>query len=119
MTAAQAMKHKWIDSQLTDEEKQSQVVTKLSRRGERTRQYNQFMAMNKLKKVALADIACSLTKDEVGVLGEVFEKIDTDHDGRVTLHDLDEALAHGKFYFLLLHIDSANRFAHSLCPGQQ
>ena len=51
------------------------------------------MAMQKLKKAALSDIASNLTKEEVGILGETFNTIDKDGDGTLSLQDLDDALA--------------------------
>mmetsp|Transcript_39649 Transcript_39649/g.55885 ORF Transcript_39649/g.55885 Transcript_39649/m.55885 type:complete len:515 (+) Transcript_39649:28-1572(+) len=96
LTAAQAMKHKWIDSQLCGEEK-SRRTSLTHHKNERTGPYIQFMSMNKLKKAALTNIANSLTTEEVGVLGDIFKKIDKDGDGMMTLSDLDEALAQEQF----------------------
>lgn len=53
--------------------------------------------MQKLKKAALSDIASHLTKEECGILGDIFKQIDKDNDGTLALSDLDEALARGEF----------------------
>mmetsp|Transcript_26744 Transcript_26744/g.44585 ORF Transcript_26744/g.44585 Transcript_26744/m.44585 type:complete len:537 (+) Transcript_26744:105-1715(+) len=94
LTAAQAMKHKWIITQLGEKPNNRSSVSFASDRGQT---FKRFMAMQKLKKVALSDIASHLTKEECGILGDIFEQIDKDGDGTMTLADLDEALAHGKF----------------------
>ena len=60
------------------------------------------MAMQKLKKAALSDIAANLTSEEIGILGETFRQIDKDGDGTLSLKDLDEALAHRKYFFVPL-----------------
>lgn len=51
------------------------------------------MGLNKLKKVALGYIATHLTDREVQHLAEMFEKLDTNNDGKLPLCKLEEALA--------------------------
>ena len=51
------------------------------------------MGLNKLKKVALGYIATHLTEKEVGYLTEMFKKLDRDGDGKLTLGELEKALA--------------------------
>lgn len=94
LTAADAMKHKWIVSQLGKPEKHRSSVSFASDRGI---SFKRFMAMQKLKKAALSDIAANLTSEEIGILGETFRQIDKDGDGTLSLKDLDEALAHQTF----------------------
>lgn len=53
--------------------------------------------MQKLKKAALGYIATNLSPIEVGYLGDIFRKIDTDGDGRMTLQEIDSALMRGTF----------------------
>jgi hypothetical protein len=93
LTAAQAMKHKWLTTQLGVTLTNRASVSYASDRGQT---FRRFMAMQKLKKAALSDIASQLTKEEVGILGDIFARIDKDGDGTLTLQDLDEALKHGK-----------------------
>ena len=94
LTAAEAMRHKWIVSQLGKPDKQRSSVSFASDRG---LSFKRFMAMQKLRKAALSDIAANLTTDEIGMLGETFRQIDRDGDGTLSLKDLDEALAHRKY----------------------
>lgn len=94
LTAAEAMNHKWIVTQLGEmPRKRASAVSYASDRGVT---FKRFMAMQKLKKAALSDIASHLTEEEVGILGEIFKTIDKDADGTLTLKDLDEALAYGE-----------------------
>jgi len=91
LTAGQALNHYWI-----------KAVTKSSdlselRNSEKSSRYNAYMGMQKLKKAALAYIASSLTKEEVGFLGRAFDHIDKNKDGYITLQELDEALEHGNY----------------------
>lgn len=51
------------------------------------------MGLNKLKKAALGYIATNLTEKEVGCLAEMFERLDTDGSGKLTLATFEEALA--------------------------
>jgi Ca2+-binding EF-hand superfamily protein len=53
--------------------------------------------MQKLKKAALTYIATNVTSDEITALKEVFQKIDVNSDGTVTLQELDECLENGTF----------------------
>jgi calcium-dependent protein kinase len=87
------MKHKWIISQLGEKPNHRSSVSFTSDRGQI---FKRFMAMQKLKKVALSDIASHLTKEECGILGDIFQQIDKDGDGTLTLADLDEALTNRK-----------------------
>lgn len=87
------MRHKWLTTQLGETLKNRSSVSYASDRGQT---FRRFMAMQKLKKAALSDIASHLTKEEVGILGDIFARIDKDGDGTLTLQDLDEALKHGK-----------------------
>lgn len=87
------MKHKWIIAQLGDKPNNRTSVSFVSNRGAT---FKRYMAMQKLKKLALSDIASHLTKEECGSLGDIFQQIDKDGDGTMTLADLDEALKHGK-----------------------
>lgn len=99
MTASEALKHEWIQTQVkgADEIERRISVARASCRKETFRKY---LAMKKLKKAALSVIANHLTQDEVGVLGEIFNSIDTDNNGLMSLQELDDAIAHGE----LLHV---------------
>jgi len=53
--------------------------------------------MQKLKKAALTYIATNVTSDEITALKDVFQKIDVNGDGTVTLQELDKCLENGTF----------------------
>jgi len=96
------MKHKWMKEQLYEEEfsvmgdnSHRKSVSFSSNRG---LTFKKFMAMQKLKKALLAEIASNLTQKEIGTLHDWFDRIDRDRDGTMKLIDLDEALAHGTLY---------------------
>ena len=50
------------------------------------------MGMNRLKKIALKVMADELTEAEIGNLRDVFEAIDTDGSGSLSIQELTEAL---------------------------
>lgn len=56
-----------------------------------------FIHHNKLKKLALGVIAQQLTEGEIGQLRDVFESMDTDQTGVVSIQELAEAMRKGGF----------------------
>jgi len=72
------------------------------------------MGMQKLKKAALGYIATHLTETEVGSLKEIFERIDKDDDGSLTLQELENALKSEEFNLDLLEKLSSLREELSL-----
>jgi len=102
LTAAQAMKHPWLKEQLLDDLDDVHMIDNSRRRSvshsnDRGVTFKKFLAMQKLKKAALADIASNLTHKEIGTLHDIFNTIDRDGDGTLSLTDLDEALKHETF----------------------
>lgn len=59
--------------------------------------------MKKLKKAALGYIASNLTQEEVGTLEGIFNSMDKNRDGNISLKELDEAIAKGNFSENILH----------------
>lgn len=105
LTAAQAMKHKWLKEQLKVDDDVNMLDPSrksVSHSSNRGITFKKFLAMQKLKKAALASIASNLTQKEIGTLHDIFNHIDRDGDGTMTLQDLDEALAHGTFLLYCL-----------------
>lgn len=96
LTAAQALKHKWIQTQVAGADAIERRIS-VARGSDRHETFRKYLAMKKLKKAALSEIATHLTQAEVGCLGEIFHEIDKDEDGLMSLSDLDNALVHGKF----------------------
>lgn len=95
LSASEAMRHKWILDFASDGAASTPVRITHSRR--RSQVFNSYMGMLKLKKAALGYIATHLTPAEVGNLGEIFESIDLDKDGSMSLKDLDHALTTRQF----------------------
>ena len=88
------MKHKWVAGNLDLPGATGRRVSVTHGSG-RGATFKRYMAMQKLKKAALVNIASNLTKEEVGTLEDIFRSIDKDGDGTMTLMDLNEALARG------------------------
>lgn len=53
--------------------------------------------MKKLKNAALGFIATNLTQEELGTLEEIFNSLDKDKNGHITLQQLDKAITQGNF----------------------
>jgi len=87
LSAAEALNHKWIRAQTA---RRNSVINHYN---ERSGPFKKFMGLNKLKKVALGYIATHLTDKEVAYLGRMFEKLDVNGDGKLTLGALEQALA--------------------------
>eukprot|EP00592_Proboscia_alata_P016144 CAMPEP_0194398810 /NCGR_PEP_ID=MMETSP0174-20130528/126315_1 /TAXON_ID=216777 /ORGANISM="Proboscia alata, Strain PI-D3" /LENGTH=459 /DNA_ID=CAMNT_0039195157 /DNA_START=151 /DNA_END=1530 /DNA_ORIENTATION=+ len=90
-TANQALEHQWLldlDSNLDGD---------LSHKSKKTADFQKYMGMKKLRKAALAHIASSLTKAEVGSLGQLFGVIDQNKDGMICLEELEKAVEGGSF----------------------
>lgn len=62
--------------------------------GDVGRRLHAFVAMNRLKRIALNVIASELTEAEIGDLRKLFDEIDADHSGTLELSELEHALAH-------------------------
>ncbi|GAB2210464.1 hypothetical protein Droror1_Dr00015730 [Drosera rotundifolia] len=85
ITAAKALEHPWLreGGEASDKPIDSAVLTRMK----------QFKAMNKLKKVALKVMAENLAEEEIIGLKEMFNNIDTDRSGTITLEELKTGLA--------------------------
>lgn len=94
LTAKQAMQHKWILEYASEKGTDDARV----RHGRRRSQiFMSYMGMQKLKKAALGYIATHLTPAEIENLGQVFQSIDQENDGSMSLKDLDQALTTKNF----------------------
>lgn len=101
-SAAKALRHDWLVEQVgfVDVDKR---VGSISHRSVRTGHFTNYLAMKKLKKAALGHIATNLTQSEVGTLKEIFQAMDKNRDGLISLSDLDSAIERGRFNERLLH----------------
>jgi calcium-dependent protein kinase len=94
-SAVKALEHKWLKEQLGEDDRMLQQP--ISHRSVRTGAFATYLAMKKLKKAALGYIATNLTQEEVGTLEEIFNSLDTNKNGHITLQELDKAITQGKF----------------------
>ncbi|GMI28354.1 hypothetical protein TrCOL_g13075 [Triparma columacea] len=94
LTAANALDHPWFsDLGVVDKS----TLPKIKHGGSVNTEFRKYMAMSKLKKAALAHIATHLTNEEVKGLKEVFQAIDVDSSGTLTVEEIKDALANGGF----------------------
>lgn len=93
LTASEALNHTWIQEQMRCEKVGREII----HTSERSGTFKKFIGMQKLKKAALGYIATNLSPAEVGYLGDIFRKIDTDGDGRMSLQEIDMALMREDF----------------------
>ncbi|GMH04641.1 hypothetical protein Nepgr_006481 [Nepenthes gracilis] len=85
ITAVQALEHPWLKEGGAASEKpiDSAVLIRMK----------QFRAMNKFKKLALKVMAENLSEEEIKGVREMFNNIDTDRSGTITLEELKTGLA--------------------------
>ncbi|XP_062163469.1 calcium-dependent protein kinase 29 isoform X3 [Alnus glutinosa] len=85
ITAAEALEHPWLkeDGEASDRPIDSAVLIRMK----------QFRAMNKLKKLALKVIAENLSEEEIKGLKQMFNNMDTDKSGSITLDELKTGLS--------------------------
>ncbi|CAN6276587.1 unnamed protein product [Urochloa humidicola] len=81
ITAAQALEHPWL-KYAPDRPIDSAVLSRMK----------QFKAMNKLKQLALKVIAENLSAEEIKGLKQMFNNMDTDNSGTITVEELKEGL---------------------------
>ncbi|KAI9113326.1 hypothetical protein K1719_015851 [Acacia pycnantha] len=84
ITAADALEHPWmkVGGQASDKPIDSAVLIRMK----------QFRAMNKMKKLALKVIAENLSEEEIKGLKQMFNNMDTDNSGTITLEELRAGL---------------------------
>jgi Ca2+-binding EF-hand superfamily protein len=100
--AAQALQNKWLREQLGDDDNTLRRSS-ISHKSVRTGLFTNYLAVKKLKKAALGCIASNLTQEEVGTLAGIFNSMDKNSDGKISLVELDEAIAKGNFSEHILH----------------
>ncbi|OVA15957.1 Protein kinase domain [Macleaya cordata] len=85
ITASQVLEHPWMKEggEASDKPIDSAVLIRLK----------QFRAMNKLKKLALKVMAENLTEEEIKGLQQMFNNMDTDRSGTITLEELKTGLS--------------------------
>lgn len=94
LTAAQALQHKWImDNCFSEIPKPFGRKRGVSLQNSRSITFTTYYGMEKLKKAALAHIASKLTQSEVKALGRIFDQIDKDRSGALSLEEIDDALS--------------------------
>ncbi|XP_051218651.1 calcium-dependent protein kinase 12 [Lolium perenne] len=78
ITAVQALEHPWLKGGASDRPIDSAVLLRMK----------QFKAMNKLKQLALKVIAENLSPEEIKGLKQMFNNMDTDKSGTITVEEL-------------------------------
>lgn len=119
LTAEQALEHAWIVGE--GGTTPPQVPAPVEVAGEMVERINhrlrRFVGMGKLKKVALNVIAQHLTEAQIGHLRDVFQSLDADGNGSISVEELRNIVAQEGFQVLeedverLLHgidIDGSN-----------
>jgi calcium-dependent protein kinase len=91
-TAREALNHPWFSESQSDSVPQTISGIKGS--------LERFINMNKLKRSALQIIAEQLTETELIGLRATFDAMDTNKDGKLTYHELQEALENQGFDML-------------------
>jgi len=95
-TATACLQHDWFaDVELPTSPHTENVLSK-----QNMSSLKDFIHHNKLKKLALGVIAQQLTEEEIGKLRDVFETMDTDQTGVVSIKELSEAMQKGGFSML-------------------
>lgn len=103
-TAIEAMSHPWItkhvpasSNYLGINDKSKVETTKiLAKQSELGTKFQTYLAMQKLKKVALVTIAKHLSHDDVGSLKDIFRRVDQTGDGSLTLTEINDAILREK-----------------------
>lgn len=97
MTAEEALKHPWFEEQLGENAlhvKSNHVISAHSRR--MVANFSEYLAKQKLKKMALNFIASDLTEAEAEPVLEIFQKITKSEKDVISLKELDVAICEGK-----------------------
>eukprot|EP00924_Labyrinthula_sp_SR-Ha-C_P016112 snap_masked-scaffold_4-processed-gene-19.36-mRNA-1 protein AED:1.00 eAED:1.00 QI:0/-1/0/0/-1/1/1/0/273 len=96
LTAREALEHIWLG-----QIHQQRVNDRMSRRQSIDRSVVQnlknFVHTNRFKKLALQAVAYSTRYEDIQNLQEIFEDIDQDQDGYITLEELRNALKHSPY----------------------
>lgn len=84
-TAEQALHHPWIDKLAPKGKDENLLAAGIHN-------WKSFQAANKLKKATLTVIAQQLGENKISNLKEMFDALDTDDDGAVTMEEMQEAI---------------------------
>lgn len=101
-SAAKALTHRWLQNQLGFQ-RTPVLSSSISHANVRTGEFANYLAVKKLKKAALGYIASNLTQTEVATLRELFQSMDKNSVGFISLTEIDEAIAKGRFSERVLH----------------
>lgn len=88
LTASEVLNHTWVKNKAPNSEN---FLTELN-----VETLKNYKNNNKLKKAVLTFIASRLKDDEIKSLREIFNTLDKNRDGTLTLEEVKE----GKFYFI-------------------
>jgi calcium-dependent protein kinase len=102
-TALEGMDHPWITKHVpasaNDDANPPTCMDRkkiLANQSVRGTSFQKYLAMQKLKKVALVTIAKHLSHEEVGTLEDIFRQVDQAGDGVMSLTEINDAILRGK-----------------------
>lgn len=82
ISVQQVLEHKWMQGNVSDTQLDHVVVKRMKK----------FAAMNKLKKTAMMMIGQKLSPEEIEGMKKLFQSIDKDNSGTISLKELQEAM---------------------------
>ena len=92
-SAAEALTQQWIKG-LTEVKEKPSVRSSIVF-ASRSIAFIKYRDMQKLQKSALSWLAANSTNEDITSLKDIFDKIDVNNDGTVTLQELDKCLENG------------------------
>jgi len=94
-SAAEALTQQWIKG-LTEVKEKPSVRSSIVF-ASRSIAFIKYRDMQKLQKSALSWLAANSTNEDITSLKDIFDKIDVNNDGTVTLQELDKCLENARF----------------------
>ena len=86
LTAEQALNHKWLQSRKPPARNGIQITDA------RMKAFQQFSSYSKIKKAALTAISVQASPDDIKDLKELFQQLDKNGDGCISIEELEEGL---------------------------
>ena len=91
LTAEQVLQETWVKDNAPNSNK---TLLPMKKDG-----FKNYANSNKLRKAVITYIASRLSEDEIKKIKEVFQSIDTDNDGKLSLEEMKKALSSGEVKF--------------------
>ena len=91
LTAEQVLQETWVKDNAPNSTK---ALLPMKKDG-----FKNYANSNKLRKAVITYIASRLSEDEIKKIKEVFQSIDADNDGKLSLEEMKKALSSGEVKF--------------------